>query len=100
MKRDNKEVAQDGVESEASLLQVGRLSGKVDEAARACCERVKETINSAFVGMKTVVSYSPNEEIHERFEMIETNEINKVSNRGENKSEEERAPKRPIRQRN
>ena len=28
MKRDNKEVAMDGVESAASLLKVGRLSGK------------------------------------------------------------------------
>ena len=34
MERDNKEVAQDGVESAASLLQVGRMSGEVDEAAR------------------------------------------------------------------
>ena len=33
MKRDNKEVAQDGVESTASLLQVGNLSCKVDKAA-------------------------------------------------------------------
>ena len=42
MKRDNKEAAQDGVESTASQLQGGRLVGKVDEAARTCYERVRE----------------------------------------------------------
>ena len=40
------------------------------------------------VSIKTVVSNSPNKEIHER---IETNESNKFSSSGENKSEEERA---------
>ena len=90
MERDNKEVAQDGVESAASLLRVGRLSGEVDEAARAWYERVKGTTNSASIGMKTVVSNYPNEEIHER---IETNESNKFSSSGENKSEEEKASK-------
>ena len=38
MKRDNKEVAQDSVESTASKLQEGRLVGEVDEAARTCYE--------------------------------------------------------------
>ena len=90
MERDNKEVAQDGVESAASLLKVGRLSGEVDEAARAWYERVKGTTNSASIGMKTVVSNYPNEEIHER---IETNESNKFSSSGEYKSEEEKASK-------
>ena len=51
MKRDNKEVAQDGVESAASLLRVGRLSGEVDKAARPWYERVKGII-SASIGMK------------------------------------------------
>ena len=56
MKRDKKEVAQDGVESAASLLRVGRLSDKVDEAAWPWYERV-EGIISASIGMKTVVSF-------------------------------------------
>ena len=41
-------------------------------------------INSALIGMKTVVSNSTNEEIHER---IETNGSNKFSSSGENESE-------------
>ena len=90
MERDNKEVSQDGVESAASLLRVGRLSGEVDEAARPWYERVKGIILPASIGMKNVVSNSPNEEIHER---IETNESNKFSSSGGNKSEEEKAPK-------
>ena len=90
MERDNKEVAQDGVESAASLLKVGRLSGEVDEAARSWYERVKGTIISASIGMKNVVSNYPNKEIHER---IETNESNKFSSCGGNNSEEEKASK-------
>ena len=93
MKRDNKEVAQDGVQSTAFLLQVARLSGKVDEVARAYYGQVKKTIHSTSIGVKTVVSNSPNKETHERIELIETNESNKFSNIGENKSEEERALK-------
>ena len=44
MKRDNNEVAQDGVESTASQLQGGRLVGEVDKAARTCYEQVKGMI--------------------------------------------------------
>ena len=44
MEHDNKEVAQDGGESAACLLQVGRLSGKVDETAQQWRKRVKGTI--------------------------------------------------------
>ena len=33
MERDNNEVAQDGMESSASLLPGGRLVGEVDKAA-------------------------------------------------------------------
>ena len=46
----NKEVAQDGVESAASLIGVGRMFEKVDKSARAWYERVKGTINSAPIG--------------------------------------------------
>ena len=46
--------------------------------------------NSASVDMRTVVSNSPDEEIYER---IKTNESNKFSISGENKSEEERTSK-------
>ena len=66
MERDSKDVAQDGVESAASLLKVGRLSGKVDESSRAWCKRVKGTIHSVLIGMKTVVSNPPNEESHKQ----------------------------------
>ena len=45
IKRDNKEVAQDGVESTASQLQGGRLVGEVDEAAQPWYEQVKGTKN-------------------------------------------------------
>ena len=78
MERDNNEVAQDGVESTASLLQGGWLSCKVDEAARACYERVKIT---AFVGIKTLESNPWNREIHEQ---IKTNKSNKFSSSGVN----------------
>ena len=50
MKPDDKEGAQDGVESAASLLRAGRLSGEVDEAVWASYEQVKGTINSASIG--------------------------------------------------
>ena len=93
MKRDNKEVAQDGVESTASQLQGGRLVGEVDKAARTCYERVKGMIvyllyllYSASVVMKTVFSSPSNQGIYER---VETNENNELSSSGENKSEEE-----------
>ena len=43
MKRDTKQVAQDGVESIASQLPGERLVGKVDEAARPWYEQVKGT---------------------------------------------------------
>ena len=93
MKRDNKEVAQDGVKSTASQLQGERLAGEVDEAAWTCYERVKGMIlyllYSVSVGMKTVLSNPSNKEIYER---IETNESNKLfSSNGENNSEEEEA---------
>ena len=52
MKRDTSDIAQDGAVSAASTTG-GRLSGKVDEAARTCYERVRG--NSASIGMKTVV---------------------------------------------
>ena len=41
MERDNNEIAQNGTESSAALLQGGRLVGKVDEAARTWYKRVK-----------------------------------------------------------
>ena len=90
IKRDNKEVAHNGVESTASRLQGGRLVGEVDEAAQPWCERVKGTKKSAAVDMRTVVSNSPDEEIHEQ---IETNESNTFSIKGEHESEEERTSK-------
>ena len=75
----------------------GRLSDKVDEASRTCYKRVKRiiygiqySVYSALIGMKTVVSNHPNKEIYER---IETNESNKFSSSGGNKSEEEEASK-------
>ena len=64
MKRDNKEVAQDGVESTASQLQGGRLVGEVDEAAWPRYERVKGTKKPASVDMGVVVSNSPDEKIY------------------------------------
>ena len=67
MKRGNKEVAQDGVESTASQLQGGRLVGKVNEAARTCYKRVKGMIwyllyllYSASIGLKVVLSNPSN----------------------------------------
>ena len=39
MERDNKEVTHDDMKSAASLLRVGRLSGEVDETARAWYEQ-------------------------------------------------------------
>ena len=94
MKHGNKQVSQDGVESTAFLLQVGKLycDCEVDKAAaRAWHEQVKETIHSTSIGMKTVVSNSPNKEIHKQ---IKTNERNKLNRSGgENKSEEEKASK-------
>ena len=48
------------------------------------------SVYSAPIGMKTVLSNHPNKEINER---IETNESDKVSSSGENKSEEEEASK-------
>ena len=95
MKCENKEVAQDGVESAASQLQGGRLVDEMDEAARTCYERVKGMIlyvlyllYSASVDMETVLSNPSNKEIYER---IETSEINKFSSSEENKCEEEEA---------
>ena len=95
MKRDNKEVAQDGMESTvlhtASQLQGGRRVGEVDEAAQTCYERVKGMIlyliylyllyslPSAPVSMKTVLSNPSNQEIYEQ---IDTNESNKFSSSG------------------
>ena len=76
MELDNKEVAQNGEESAASLLWVGTLSGKVDKAARIWHEWVKGIIYSALIDMKTVLSFFPNEEIHKQ---IETNESNKFT---------------------
>ena len=77
MKRGNKEVAQDGVESTASQLQGGRLVGEVDKAARTYYKQVKGMIiyllyllYSVSVGMKTVLSNLLNKEIYEE---IETN---------------------------
>lgn len=97
MERDNKELSQDDVEPSASLLRGGRLVAEVDEAALTFYERVKGMIwyllyllYSASFGMKNVVSNHPKREIHER---IETNESNKFSSSGENKSEEEGASK-------
>ena len=46
MECDNNEVAQDDVESAASLLREGRLSGEVNEAARTCYKRAKGVICS------------------------------------------------------
>ena len=95
MERYNNEVAQDGVESSASLLWGGRLVSEVDKAARTYYERVKGIIlyllyllYSALVGMKTVLPNPLNKGIHER---IETNESNTFSSSGENKSEGEEA---------
>ena len=90
MENNNKEVAQGGVESAAFLLRAGRLSGEVDDAARAWYEQVKGTRNPASAGMKAVLSNPLNKEIHEQ---IETNESNTFSSSGENKSEEEEASK-------
>ena len=62
MERDNNEVAQDGVESAASLLpgEGGRrLSGEVDEVAQTRYEQVKRIIYSVYsasFGMNTVLS--------------------------------------------
>ena len=68
MERDNKEVAQDGVESAASPLRakhhVKKLSGSVNYEARTWYEWVKGTTYSASIGMKTVVSNSPIKNIH------------------------------------
>ena len=98
IKRDNNKVAQDGVESTASQLQGGRLVGEVDKAAWPWYKRVKGTKNSVSVDMGVVVSNSPEEEIYEQ---NGTNESNKFSSSGENKSEEERPTfKRQGRQRN
>ena len=90
MKRDNiNQVAQDGVESTSSQLQGGRLVGKVDEAARACYERVKGMIwylfyllYSASVVLKVVLSNPSN---RENYEQDETNKSNQFSSSGENK---------------
>ena len=95
IKRDNNKVAQDGVESTASQLQGGRLVGEVDEAARPWYERVKGMIwyllhllYSASIGLKVVLSNPSNKGNYKR---VETNENNKISSSGENKSEEEEA---------
>ena len=97
IERDNSEVAQDGVESPASLLLGGRLSGKVHEAVRAYYKRVKRIIYatmcpvySASIGMKTVVPSHSNQEIYKQ---IETNKSNKFSSSGDSKSEEEETSK-------
>ena len=47
----------------------------VDEEARAWYEQVKETINSASIGMKTILSNSPNEDISEQIETDKSNEV-------------------------
>ena len=77
MERYNNEVAQDGVESSASLLWGGRLVSEVDKAARTCHERVKGMLlyllYSVSVGMKSVLSNPSNKEIYEQ---IETNKSN------------------------
>ena len=76
IKRDNKEITKDGVESTTSQLQGRWLVGEVDEAARPWYERVKGTKTSASVDMGVVVSNSPDKEIYER---IETNKSNKFT---------------------
>ena len=95
IKRDNNKVAQDGVGSTAFQLQGGRLVGEVDEAARPWYERVKGMIwyllhllYSALFGLKVVLSNPLSKENYER---VETNQSNKFSSGGENKSEEEEA---------
>ena len=95
VKRDNNKVAQDGVESTAFQLQGGRLVGEVDEAARPWYERVKGMIwyllhllYSALIGLKVVLSNPSNKGNYKR---VETNESNKISSSGENKSKEEEA---------
>ena len=75
MERDNHEVAQDGVESSAPLLQGGGGGGWLTKWRK---QRRKLYI----------LSNPPNKEIHKR---IETNENNKLSSSGENKSEGEEA---------
>ena len=94
IKRDNNTVAQDGVESTAFQLQGERLVGEVDEAARPWYDRVKGMIwyllyllYSVSVGLKVVLSSPSNKENYER---VETNESNKFSSSGENKSEEDK----------
>ena len=94
MERYNNEVAQDGVESSASLLWGGRLVSEVDKAARTCHERVKGMLlyllYSVSVGMKNVLSNPSNKEIYEQ---IKTNKCNTFSSSGENKREEKEASK-------
>ena len=45
IQRDNKEVAQGGVESTTSQLQGRRLSGEVNEAVETCYKQVKRMIS-------------------------------------------------------
>ena len=68
----------------------------VDEEARAWYEQVKETINSASIGMKTILSNSPNEDISEQ---IETNKSNEVGS-SEGGKVRRRNSQRPGKQRN
>ena len=69
----------------------------MDVAVRSYYKQIKGMIlyllyllYSASIGMKTVVSNSSKQDIHER---IETNKSNKFSNSGENKIEERMASK-------
>ena len=94
MERDNKEVAQDGVESAASPLrvknQVGKLSGSAGYWARTWYKRVKGWTYSAPIGMKSAVPNSLNKNLHEQ---IDANKSNKFGSSGRNKSEKEKASK-------
>ena len=77
IKRDNKEVAQDGVESTASQLQGGGggwLAKWTKQRGHGTSKSREQ--KSALVDIGAVVLNSPDEEIYEQ---IETNEIYKFS---------------------
>ena len=98
MERENKEVVQDDLESAASPLrvknQVGKLSDSVDHGARTWYQRAKGTTYSALIGMKTLASNSPDQNIHERIEANENETFGAVE---ETKVRRRTGLKRPSR---
>ena len=86
MKRDNKEVAQDGVESTASQLQGDDWLAKWTKKRDHGTSKLREQN----IQRRLIWTNSPDVEIHER---IETNKSNKFSISGENKKEEESTSK-------